>query len=145
METEQMYLTFELGKEHFALDVKTVKEVLEYDSFTRVPRMPKEMKGVINIRGSVVPVIDFAQKMGLNPIGKSEHSRIILLEVEHEDELLVTGILADRVNEVVEIQQKDIAPPPSMGTIQESHYVIGVGKRGSDFILLLDLTKVLSG
>jgi len=145
METEHMYLTFELGKEHFALDVKTVKEVLEYDSFTRVPRMPTEMKGVINIRGTVVPVIDFAQKMGLKPIEKTEHSRIILLEVHHEDELLVTGILADKVNEVIEIQQEEIEPPPSMGNTQSSLYVIGVGKRGSDFILLLDLQKVLSG
>ena len=142
-EAQNLYLTFELGREHFAVKINNVREVLEYETFTRVPRMPSDMKGVINIRGAVIPVISVAMRIGLAESSKTSDSRIVLLDIEYEGESLVLGMLSDRVNEVIDIQPGEVEPPPTLGNRVKEGFVEGVGKKGDRFILILNLKKLL--
>jgi len=141
-EAQNLYLTFELGKEHFAVKISSVREVLEYESFTRVPRMPRDMKGIINIRGAVIPVINVALRIGLLESEKTKDSRIVLLDLNYEGESLVIGMLSDKVNEVIDIQPNEIEPPPTLGNRVKEGFVEGVGKKGEKFILILNIEKL---
>jgi len=120
------YLTFTLDQEDFAVDVAGVREVLDYTDITRVPRTPDFMKGVINLRGSVVPVVDLRLKFGLPETEKTVDTCIIVLEVELEGEVTVIGAIADSVREVFEINTADIEPPPRIGTRFETEFISGL-------------------
>src|SRR5512134_1658617 len=113
-ETSQ-YLTFTLDEELFALDIGKVREVLEFTSVTRVPRTPEFMRGVINLRGSVVPVVDLRLKFGLSRTESTIDTCVIITEVESGAEKTVLGALADSVQEVIELEPRNIEPPPRMG------------------------------
>jgi purine-binding chemotaxis protein CheW len=142
-ETTQ-YLTFKLDEERFALDVAKVREILDFTTITRVPQTPVYMKGVINLRGSVVPVIDMRLKFGMSLTEKTVDTCIVVVEVVFENETIILGALADSVQEVVEMEPDQIEPAPKIGTRLNTDFIRGMGKRGNDFIMILDIDKIFT-
>jgi purine-binding chemotaxis protein CheW len=138
------YLTFLLDKEHFAIEIRRIREVLAYTAPTKVPRTPPFMVGVINLRGHVVPVIDLRLKLGLSAIKRTVDTCIIILEVALDGEKTVVGALADAVQEVVDIFASQVAPPPRMGTRIETTFIKGMARRDEQFVVLLDIDRLLS-
>jgi purine-binding chemotaxis protein CheW len=138
------YLTFRLDDEMFALDIAKVREVLEFSSITRVPRTPDFMRGVINLRGNVVPVVDLKLKLGLARTEKTIDTCVVITEVELDGERTVLGALADSVQEVVELDASQIDPPPRMGTRIDTSSIRGMGKRDDEFLIILDIDRVLT-
>lgn len=142
--TASQYLTFSLDREQFAVGISSVREVLEFTTATKVPRTPDYLRGVINLRGSVVPVIDLRLKLGLSRTETTIDTCVIIIEVEAQGERLVLGALADSVHEVIELDEKSIEPPPRMGTRVNIEFIRGIGKRDEQFIMLLDIAHVLT-
>ncbi len=140
----KQYLTFKLGEEVFAVDVSHVREILEFTTVTKVPRTPDYMRGVINLRGSVVPVLDMRLKFGLSRTEKTVDTCVIVVEVFFEDESTIIGALADSVQEVLELEPDQIEPAPRIGTQLKTEFIKGMGKRDDRFIILLDIDKVFS-
>ena len=138
------YLTFKLDEEIFALDVAKVREILEFTSITKVPQTPGFMRGVINLRGSVVPVIDMRLKFAMSPTEQTINTCIIVVEVQMEDETIVLGALADSVQEVVELEPEQIEAAPHIGTRLNTDFIRGMGKLDNRFIMILDIDKVFS-
>lgn len=138
------YLTFALGEEVFAIEVTQVREVLDYCQITRVPKAPDFMRGVINVRGSVVPVIDLRLKFGLQRSEPTVNTRIIVIEIMLEGDKTVLGAIADAVHEVMEIQPDQIEGTPSIGTRWKSDFIKGIGKHGNQFIIILDIDKIFT-
>lgn len=143
IETNQ-YLTFKLEEEVFGLAIGKVREVLDFTTITKVPRTPEYMRGVINLRGSVVPVVDLHLKFGLAQTEKTVNTCIIIVEISMEGEITVLGALADSVQEVVELEPEQIEPAPKIGTKLNTEFIKGMGKREDQFIILLDIDKVFS-
>jgi purine-binding chemotaxis protein CheW len=143
-EKKNQYLTFVLGAEAFAMDIRSVKEVIQYGSLTEVPLMPEFIRGVINLRGAVVPVIDLSVRFGRAATDVSRRTCIVILEVEHEGTLVELGIIVDNVSEVLEIGDSDIEPAPAFGSALRSEFIAGVGKVGGRFVIVLDVRHVLS-
>ncbi len=143
--TEQsQYLTFYLAGEEYGLGILRVKEILEYAPLTTVPQTPPWIRGVINIRGSVVPVVDLAVKFGLPPTPVTKRTCIIIVEVTLGGQPAVLGVLADAVSQVMDLGPADIAPPPAFGTAVRVDCLQGMGKVGTKFVLILDVDKVLA-
>jgi purine-binding chemotaxis protein CheW len=142
-ETRQ-YLAFNLGDESFALDVANLREILEFTSVTKVPQTPEFMRGVINLRGSVVPVIDMRLKFNLSQVEKTVDTCIIVVEVSFDDEHTIIGALVDSVQEVFELEPEEIEPAPKIGTQLKTEFLKGIGKRENQFIMILDVEKVFS-
>ncbi len=142
-ETSQ-YLTFRLGDEIFALDVSQVREVLDLSPITRVPRAPEFMRGVINVRGTVVPVVDLRLKFGLSRIKNTVDTRIVVMEILIDGETTVLGALADSVEEVIELDPAHIEPPPRIGMRWRTDFIKGIGKQEEKFIILLDIDRIFS-
>jgi purine-binding chemotaxis protein CheW len=138
------YLTFLICGDAYGVAVLRVKEILEYENVTRVPGTPASIRGVMNLRGSVVPVVDFAAKMGLPVSPITKRTCIVVHEVQTGGEQLVLGVVADSVRQVVELRAEDIEPPPSFGTRLAVDYLTGIGKAGGKFVLLLDVDRLLS-
>lgn len=142
-ETRQ-YLTFKLSEEVFALDVSNVREILEFTTVTKVPKTPDFMRGVINLRGSVVPVLDMRLKFGLSATEKTINTCIIVVEVAFEGEATIIGALVDSVQEVFELEPDQIEAAPRMGTQFRTEFIRGMGKREDNFIIILNIDKVFS-
>jgi purine-binding chemotaxis protein CheW len=142
-ETTQ-YLTFKLSEEIFALDVAKVREILEYTStsVTKVPRTPDFMRGVINLRGSVVPVIDLRLKFGMTVTEQTINTCIIVAEVGMDNETVLLGALADSVQEVNEMEPGQIEAAPHIGTRLNTDFIKGMGKKDGNFVMILDIDKV---
>ncbi len=138
------YLTFKLADEIFALDVAKVREILEYTSITKVPQTPEFMRGVINLRGSVVPVIDMRLKFGMSTTEQTINTCIIVVEVTLDGDTTVLGALADSVQEVVEMEPESIEPAPHIGTRLNTEFIKGMGKHEDQFVMILDIDKVFS-
>ena len=138
------YLTFMLGEEVFALNISTVREVLELTNITRIPRTPKFMRGVINLRGHAVPVVDLRQKFGMSPVKETVDTCIIIVECGYEGEDSVMGAMVDSVNEVFEMQPDSIESAPKMGTVIKAEYIQGMGKQEGHFIIILDIGRIFS-
>ena len=138
------HLTFKLDDEVFALDISKIREVLEYTSVTKVPQTPEFMKGVINLRGGVVPVVDLRLKFGMTEGEKTVNTCIIIVEVELDGESTVLGALADSVQEVHDFEADQIEPAPKIGTKLNTEFLNGMGKRDDEFIIILDINKVFS-
>jgi purine-binding chemotaxis protein CheW len=138
------YLTFKLADEIYALDIGKVREVLDFTTVTRVPRTPDFLRGVINLRGSVVPVADLRVKFGLSATEKTVNTCVIIAEVTVEGDTTVLGCLADSVQEVIELSPGDISAAPKIGTRLRTEFIRGMGKRDDRFIILLDIDKVFS-
>lgn len=143
METNQ-YLTFTLDGEQYAVSVLKVREVLEYTRITKIPRTATYMKGVINLRGAGVPVIDLRTRFGLPEIETSKSTSIIVMEVMNADGGVVLGALADSVQEVIELEPNQIEPAPRFGTRLAAEFILGMGKKDDSFIILLDIDKIFS-
>ncbi len=139
------YLTFKLDNEIFALDVATVREVLDFTSLTRIPRTPEFMRGVINLRGSVVPVVDLRLAFGMSATEKTVNTCIIVVEVALGGEKTIIGALADSVEEVIDLEPEQIQPAPRMGTSIRTDFIRGMGKRDNHFLMILDIDRVFSG
>ena|ERR1035437_8125576 len=138
------YLTFTLGDEDFAIAIAKVREVLDYTNVTKVPRAPEFLRGVINLRGSVVPVIDLRMSLNMGTADKTMDSCVVIVDVTVEGETIQMGALADAVQEVVDIESSQISPPPRLGTKVNTEFIQGMGKRGDAFLMILDIDKVLS-
>jgi purine-binding chemotaxis protein CheW len=138
------YLTFKLGAEVFALDISKVREVLDFTTVTKVPRTPEFMRGVINLRGSVVPVVDLRLKFGMSKTENGVNTCVIITEVTVDGDTTVLGALADSVQEVLDLEPGSIAPAPKIGTKLRTDFIKGMGKRDDRFIIILDIDKVFS-
>lgn len=138
------YLSFKLGDELFASNVSKVLNILEMMKITKVPKTPSYMKGVINLRGTVLPVVDTRYKFGMTPTETTSDTCILVLDVEVDGESINIGALVDSVQEVLEIEQEDIQPPPSIGSKYQSEFIFGMLKHNEEFIMLLDMDKVFS-
>ena len=142
-ETTQ-YLTFKLDDETFALDISKVREVLDFTTVTKVPRTPEFMRGVINLRGSVVPVVDLRLKFGMTRTENGVNTCIIITEVTVDGDTTILGCLADSVQEVLDLDPGSIAPAPRIGTKLRTEFIRGMGKRDEHFIIILDIDRVFS-
>lgn len=139
------YLTFVLGGEMFAVAILNVKEIIEYGDLTSIPLMPSFIRGVINLRGSVVPVIDLAARFGGKPSTPGKRSCIVIVEVASDDGARHDiGVLVDAVSEVLDIPPAEIEPPPSFGAKIRADFIFGMGKVAGNFVIILCIDKVLS-
>lgn len=138
------YLTFFVSEEQYALNVLNIREVLSNQAISRIPRMPEYIRGIINLRGYVVPVIDLKIKFGLGESVDSIHTSIIVAEVSTGREEFIMGLLTDGVSEVLVIEDEDIEPAPAILAKVDASLIRGIGKRNDAFIVVLDIKKVLS-
>ena len=143
LETNQ-YLAFNLEKEVFAFGISKVGEVLEYTDVSKVPQTPDMMKGVINLRGSVVPVIDMRIKFNMSETEKTVNTVIIIIEIELDGTSTMIGALVDSVQEVIDLDSEQIEPPPKIGTKLNTEFIKGMGKQNDQFLIILDIEKVFS-
>jgi purine-binding chemotaxis protein CheW len=142
-ETRQ-YLTFKLGNEVFGIDVAKVREVLDFTNITEIPRTPEFMSGVINLRGSVVPVVDLRLCFQMTKTERTRNTCIVVVEVMLEGEATVIGALADSVEEVIDLEPEQIQPAPRIGTQVRTDFIKGMGKRDTQFIMILDIDRVFT-
>jgi purine-binding chemotaxis protein CheW len=138
------YLTFTLAGEIYAIGVNRVREVLEYTPVTKVPRTADYMKGVINLRGSVIPVADLRMKFGMDEIDTTVETSIIVCEVRLGEEEVIIGMIADAVDEVVRMEPEAIEPAPKIGTSVDSEFIAGIGRQGEQFVIILDIDRVFN-
>jgi len=138
------FLTFTLGKEIFALDIGTVREVLELTSITKIPRTPDYMRGVINLRGHAVPVVDMRLKLGMSKGEDTVDTCIIIVEIEFDGEFTIMEALVDSVREVFEMMPDTIEPAPKMGAAINAEYIKGMGRQNEQFIIIIDINKIFS-
>jgi len=138
------YLTCGVGDETFALNVAQVREVLDLCPFSKVPNMPAYVRGMIDVRGQTVPVIDLRVRFGMTPAEPSDSTRIMVLEVVSGNRPLVIGALTDRVIEVTALDAGDVGPPPEIGTRWRSEIIRGIGRRHGKFVIVLNLNKVFA-
>ncbi len=138
------FLTFTLGDDVFAIDVIMSREILDVCDVTRVPQTPDYMLGVINLRGSVVPVINMRLKFGMEPVEQSRESCIVVVEVEVDGETVVVGALVDSVREVLDLEPSQIEPPPRLGTRLKTEFIKGMGSLDDRFVIILDMNRIFS-
>lgn len=138
------YLTFKLAGEQFAIGILHIKEIIEYGQLTKVPLMPDFIRGVINLRGAVVPVIDLSSRFWKKPSQLNSRSCIVILELQHEDINLVVGVIVDAVIAVLDIAAENIEPAPAFGTGIRAECIAGMGRLDETFIIMLNVDKVLS-
>jgi purine-binding chemotaxis protein CheW len=138
------YLTFKLQEEVYAVDVANIREILDFTTVTKVPQTPDFMRGIINLRGSVVPVIDMNLKFGMPKTEKTVNTCIIVMEISLDGETVVIGSLADAVQEVLELEPDQIEPAPKIGTRLNTEFIRGMGKHNEQFIMILEIDKIFS-
>lgn len=138
------YLSFKLDEEIYAMDINHVREVLDFTQMTKVPRMPDFMRGVINLRGGVVPVVDLRVKFGMEEAQASVDTCIIIIEVSLDGEETILGIMVDSVQEVMSLEPDQIEPAPRIGTRLKTEFIKGMGKKDNEFIIILESKKVFS-
>lgn len=140
----QQYLTFMVGDEMLAIPINVIKEIIEYCEPTTVPMMPESIRGIINLRGRVVPLVDLQLRFGRPSIETSRRTCFIIIEVEYDDEQQYLGVVVDSVAAVVDIPDADIEPTPSFGAKLRNDFISGMGKIGEQFVIILDINHVLS-
>ncbi|MGD0770190.1 MAG: chemotaxis protein CheW [Tepidisphaeraceae bacterium] len=138
------YLTFALGKEEYGLEILKVREIIGLMDITAVPRTPKYVKGVINLRGQVITVVDLRAKFSMALVEKTDQTCIIVVEISQNGRKLSIGIIVDRVSEVLDIASENIEDPPNLGDGGDADFILGMGKIGESVKILLDIDKVLS-
>ena len=141
---EGKYLTFSLAGEEYGIGILKVKEIIGMMPITHVPQTPDYVKGVVNLRGKVIPVVDLRLKFGIEPIDYSERTCIIVVEIIHANKTLSMGIVVDSVSEVLNIKSGDIEDTPSFGTKLKTEFILGMAKTGSNVKILLDIDLVLA-
>ncbi|HEV56779.1 MAG TPA: purine-binding chemotaxis protein CheW [Phycisphaerales bacterium] len=142
---EGKYLTFALGAEEYGLEILKVREIIGYMEVTAVPRTPAYVKGVINLRGQVIPVVDLRAKFAMPEAEVTEQTCIIVVEITQAGKAFNTGIVVDRVSEVLDITADQIEDPPQLGSTVEANFILGMAKVGEKVKILLDIDKVLAG
>lgn len=140
----QQYLTFRLGDETYALPILAVKEILEYPNLTTVPLMARCVRGILNLRGSVVPVVDLAVRFGRAAGAQTRRTCVVILEIGAGDERSDIGVVVDAVNQVIDIPPAEIEPPPSFGARLRTDFIRGMGKVEGGFVVILDTARALS-
>lgn len=138
----KQYLTFKLQHELFALDIDKVREVLDFTSITKVPQTPDYMRGVINLRGSVVPVVDLRLKFGMGRTETTVNTCVIISELKTRGASVVIGAMADAVQEVLDLEPNQIEAAPRIGSKLSSDFIKGMGRHGDQFIIILDIDKI---
>ena len=138
------YLTFLIGGEMFAISILGIKEIIEYGNLTTVPMMPDFIRGVINLRGAVVPVVDMSARFGRSASEVTRRSCIVIIEVEGDEEKQDVGVVVDSVSEVLEIPASEIEPAPSFGARIRADFINGMGKVDGKFVIILNADRVLS-
>jgi len=139
------YLTFELAGEPFGLEILKVQELIGMMNVTRVPRTPDFVRGVINLRGKVIPVIDLRRKFGLEAVEDTDRTCIIVVQVPRGESMVTMGIIVDEVSEVLDVTADQIEPPPSFGASVSTEFILGIGKVGEKVVMLLDVGRILTG
>jgi purine-binding chemotaxis protein CheW len=142
--TPGQFLTFVLAGEEYAVGILRVREIIELPPLTRVPTTPPCIRGVLNLRGGVVPVVDLAVKFGLGETAATRFTCVVIVEAELAGEATVMGLMVDAVRQVLELDAAALVPPPQFGTRIRTDYLLGMGQCGAKFVLLLDLDRVLS-
>jgi purine-binding chemotaxis protein CheW len=144
VEVIKQYLTFRIGNENYGLELSQTREIIEYSGITEVPLMPNFLRGVINLRGEVVPVIDLAVRLGRKSIEVQKRTCIIVVELQNNEQNHVLGLLADSVSEVIEMNDENIEDAPSFGANIRADFIQGIAKREDEFVVLLDANNALS-
>ena len=142
---EGKYLSFALANEEYGLEIMKVREIIGFVEVTDVPQTPQHVKGVINLRGQVIPVVELRAKFGMETSEVTEETCIIVVEISKSERTFSTGIVVDQVKEVLEIQGEDIAPAPEFGAAVDTDFILGMGKVGESVKILLDINRVLGG
>jgi len=145
LDKEGKYLTFALAQEEYGLEILKVREIIGYMEITAVPQTPEYVKGVINLRGQVIPVIDLRGKFGMETTEITDETCIIVVEITQDDRAFNTGIVVDRVQEVLDIDGQDIEEAPQFGASVDTNFILGMGKIGDTVKILLDIDRVLTG
>ncbi len=140
----RQYLTFQAGNENLAISILDVKEIIEINTITEVPMTPDYIRGVINLRGNVVPVIDLSARLGRHSSEITKRSCIVLVQVEYNEDTQLLGMLVDAVDEILEIPEANIMPPPDFGADIRTDFIQSMGRVGDTFIILLNINRVLS-
>ncbi len=140
-----LYLTFTLAEEMYGLQILAVQEIIQLVPITVVPRTPDFVRGVINLRGRVIPVVDLRMKFGMDAAEDTEQSCIIVVEVAANDGSITMGVVVDQVAEVLDVSVEQIEPPPAFGAAVDTAFILGMGKVGDNVIMLLDIRRVLGG
>ncbi len=143
-EAAEQYLTFELGGEVYGIGILTAREIIDYGDLTQVPMMPDFIEGVINLRGSVVPVVNLALRFQVTPGPITKKTSIVIIEIEEEGAALVIGLVVDEVREVLDLKEDQIQPPPTLGAKIRTDFIQGMGKVNNRFMILLDVSNVVS-
>jgi purine-binding chemotaxis protein CheW len=143
VDAASQYLTFTLGEEVFAMDIRTVREIIQVGPMTTVPLMPGFVRGVINLRGAVVPVIDLQARFGRRPASVGKKTCIVIFDAVRAGERVELGLLVDAVSEVIDIEPAQIEPPPDFGTTVRRDFIRGMGKVASRFVIILEPDKAL--
>jgi purine-binding chemotaxis protein CheW len=138
------YLTFKLADEEYGLEILKVQEIIQMQAVTRVPRTPEYVRGVINLRGKVIPVIDLRQKFSLDTVKDTERTCIIVVQIASRDAHMIMGIIIDEVKEVLDIKADNIEETPSFGASIDTEFILGIGKIGTSVKILLDIDKVMN-
>jgi purine-binding chemotaxis protein CheW len=144
VERREQYLAFTLGGETFAMDIRSIREVIQFGGITEVPLMPPFIRGVINLRGSVVPVIDLFVRFGRPACAVAHRTCIVILELAQGDSTAELGVMVDNVSEVLSIAASEVEPAPAFGSDIRADFIAGVAKVGERFVILLDVNHVLS-
>ncbi|MFO1381516.1 MAG: chemotaxis protein CheW [Chitinivorax sp.] len=142
--SSRQYLAFTLNGEVFAIDILQIREIIEFGALTEVPMMPPTIRGVINLRGSVVPVIDLSARFGRGPSAVARRTCVVILEVSKDGVTQTLGVMVDAVNEVMEIPAEDIEPAPAFGTRIRTDFIAGMGRVNGRFVIILDVAHVFS-
>jgi purine-binding chemotaxis protein CheW len=143
LKNDNKYLTFALGAEEYGVEILKVREIIGYMDITAVPQTPHYVKGVVNLRGQVIPVMDLRAKFGMETTEVTDETCIIVVEIAHETRKLSTGIVVDRVREVLDIRAEAIEEPPAFDAGVNTDFILGMGKVGDSVKILLDIDKVL--
>lgn len=137
-------VSFWLAGEEYAVDILRAREIVEYTVLTRVPRSPTGVRGVLNLRGRVIPVIDLAERLGLSPVEPTRTTCFLMVEVSVDGEPSIYGLMIEAVSEVLQLSPADIEPPPAFGVKTRLDHVTGIAKVGKRMVMLLDIDRVLS-
>ena len=138
------FVTFKIENETYAIDVFKIREILEVPDITKVPGMPPMIRGVINIRGSVVPVLDMKMKFGQDMTEETQDTAVIVTEITNEDGVIQIGIIVDAAREVITLEPENIEEPPRLGIFIDNKYLSGMGKIDDEFVIILNIDKILS-
>ena len=141
---EGLYLTFSLAEEVYGLEILAVQEIIQLVPTTAIPKTPSYVRGVVNLRGKVIPVVDLRAKFGMDPVEDTGQTCIIVVQVAGAGRSTTMGVVVDRVAEVIEVSASQIEPPPSFGSAVDTDFLLGMGKVGDTVVMLLDIRRVLA-